>query len=107
MNNMNLEKAREILGNFLKRQRISFIITKYPSGEWVAECNEIPAVMTGGMSDDITKIDAMIREAVLTAANIDAQYSNDLLKFVGIESQGFLGSLFNLNTDKKADYVLT
>ena len=104
---MNLEKAREILGNFLKRQHISFIITRYSSGEWIAECNEIPAVMTGGMSDDITKIDAMIREAILTAANIDAQYSIDLLKFVGIESRGFLGNLFNLNTGKTAEYVLT
>ena len=103
---MNLEKARGILGNFLKHRQISFIITKYPSGEWVAECDEIPAVMTGGMSDDITKMDAMIREAVLTAANIDVEYSNDLLKFVGIESRGFLGNLFHLNTDRKAEYVL-
>jgi predicted RNase H-like HicB family nuclease len=82
---MNLIQAKERLAQFLGETVLTFSIKKYEDGEWVAECNEIPAIMTGGMGDDITQMDDMIRDAILTAAGIDPEYRDQVLKFVGLQ----------------------
>lgn len=74
-------KAKVQLGKFLKGKVLTFSMTHYLSGEWVAQCNEIPGIITGGM--DLNIMDAMIRDAILTAANVDVKYSNTLLKNIG------------------------
>lgn len=83
--NKKLEQAKLRMKTFLGDSEITFSIRNFPSGEWIAECNEIPAIMTGGMNGDITTIDAMIRDAIITAVGIDSEYTNDVLRFNGLK----------------------
>lgn len=80
---MNIEQAKNKLAEFLGDKVLTFSIKRYEGGEWVAECNEIPGIMTGGLGDDIAVMDRMMKDAILTAAGVDIEYVNDILKFVG------------------------
>jgi len=103
---MELKTAKEILKGFLADRELTFSIRRYPDGEWVAECNEIPAIMTGGKEDDITNIDTMIRDAILTAAGVDTEYANEVLKFVGYRQANRVANLFRIDRTE-AEYVLS
>ena len=103
---MKPNEAKTRLATFLGGRELTFSIKKYPDGEWVAECNEIPAIMTGGKEDDITNMDTLIRDAILTAAGIDTKFANDILKFVGYRQPGSFASFFR-SEKTEADYVLS
>lgn len=110
---MNKEKAKKQLQRFLGEKVLTFSIKRYLGGEWVAECNEIPAIMTGGMGDDIAQMDRMIRDAILTAAGIDTEYANEILKFVGYNPISADTKIlrtnktqFTFSKDREAEYVL-
>ncbi len=103
---MQLKEAKARLQRFLGGRELTFAIKRYPDGEWVAECNEIPAIMTGGKEDDITNIDTMIRDAILTAAGVDSEYSNEILKFVGYRQANRITNLFRTERTE-AEYVLS
>lgn len=107
---MNKEKAKAQLGEFLKGRVLTFSITNHLDNEWVAECNEIPGIITGGSGDDITNRDDLIRDAICTAAGVDTKYAKDILKFVGYKPTGPLEDFFNTNGKKdrkmaEAEYV--
>jgi hypothetical protein len=108
---MTKDEALTQLGRFLGDNTLTFSFERFDNGEWIATCNEIPAIQTGGMGDDITKTDSMLREAILVAAGIDPKYKNDILQFVGIQQSrispvpAFLGGSPRLTT-KSAEYVL-
>ncbi|MFZ2303288.1 MAG: hypothetical protein WAV98_00675 [Minisyncoccia bacterium] len=78
---MEQKKAKAQLEKFLKGRTLTFSTTHYPSGEWVAQCNEIPGIVTGGM--DLGMKDTLMRDAILAAAGVNAKYANTLLKNVG------------------------
>ncbi|PIQ91569.1 MAG: hypothetical protein COV70_03015 [Parcubacteria group bacterium CG11_big_fil_rev_8_21_14_0_20_39_22] len=103
----NLKKAKEGLKKFLGDKVLTFSIKRFPDGEWVAECNELPAIITGGCEGDITNMDEMIREAVLTAAGIDNRFSKEILKFVGYSSNTSIWKNSNKNIRGNAEYVTT
>ncbi len=103
---MELNNAKQQLAAFLGGRELTFSIKKYPDGEWVAECNEIPAIMTGGKEDDITNMDSMIRDAILTAAGVNTEFANEILKFVGYRQTNRLANLFRTERTE-ADYVLS
>lgn len=111
---MNLEQAKKSLEAFLGDKVLTFSIRKYPDGEWIAQCNEIPAIMTGGMGDDISKMDMMMRDAIVTAAGIDSEYAGEVLKFVGYGNPARQRGLMNRfrptiapTSDRHAEYALT
>ncbi len=108
---MNSTEAKTKLQKFLGDEVLTFSVKRYPNGEWVAECNEIPAIMTGGMGDDIAEIDTMMREAILTAAGIDTAHSHEVLKLVGYDSKltplNYLLPLNREKNERKAEYALT
>jgi len=107
---MNLEQAKARLAQFLGGRELTFCIKTYPDGEWVAECNELPAIMTGGMADDITNMDTMIRDAIVTAAGVDSQYASQILKFTGYRNpkQNSVSNFFSPQKAERAeaDYVI-
>ncbi|MFA6340769.1 MAG: hypothetical protein WCX27_00810 [Candidatus Paceibacterota bacterium] len=110
---MNLENTKEQLRSFLGGKILTFSITKYSNGEWIASCNEIPAIMTGGLNNDIAYMDRMIREAILTAAGIDLEYSETVLKFIDLNSQktkrSLMSNLFSRvipNINREARYAV-
>lgn len=104
---MELNQAKDRLATFLGGKELTFSIRKYPDGEWVAECNEIPAIMTGGKEGDITNMDTMIRDAILTAAGIDTKFANEILKFVGYRQSSSFADFFREEKTEAADYVLS
>jgi hypothetical protein len=106
---MNIEQAKTGLKSFLNGKELTFSIKRFENSEWIAECNEIPAIATGGMGDDISNLDLMIREAILTAAGIDTEYANDILKFKGYRPKTAAFSFFKLNNiiKNEAEYVLS
>jgi len=89
---MTKAEAREQLDRFLGGKVLTFSFEHYPSGEWVATCNEIPSIVTGGMGDDITSIDQMLREAIVCAAGVPAEHT-DALRFVSYAQER--GSFFD------------
>jgi hypothetical protein len=108
---MNIEQAKARLAQFLGEDELTFSIKKYPDGEWVAECNEIPAIMTGGMASDITNMDAMIRDAIVTAAGVETEYAGQILRFTGYRQpkQSIASNLFSPSKEaekSEADYVI-
>ncbi len=102
---MNLEQAKTQLRHFLRGRVLTFSITPYPNGEWVAECNEVPAIITGGLGGDITTMDCMMRDAILTAAGVDTQYAGEALEFIGYKPVGVLAQIFG-SENKKAEYAI-
>ncbi|KKU50169.1 MAG: hypothetical protein UY47_C0007G0024 [Parcubacteria group bacterium GW2011_GWB1_49_7] len=109
--NMNIQQAKANLEKFLGDRMLTFSIMKYQNGEWVAECNELPAIMTGGMGDDVAEMDRMIRDAILTAAGIDPKYSQQVLRFVDLKSPFRWGTnLFSHSSmrtaEREAEYVI-
>lgn len=99
-----MQEAKTHLAKFLGDTVLTFTIRKHTNGEWIAQCNEIPAIMTGGMGDDIAIMDKMIRDAILTAAGLDSEYSGTLLKFVAYDPKPSIESTFS--RDREAEYVL-
>ena len=57
-------------------------------------------------ADDITNMDAMIRDAILTAAGVDTEFANEILKFVGYRPTNRFASLFRPERTE-AEYVLS
>jgi hypothetical protein len=107
---MNKEQAKSLLLKFLGGREFTFSIKQYDNREWVAVCNEIPAIMTGGLGYNITDIDFMIRDAILTAAGIDTVYANDILKFTGYKnSKNSIASFLNLDNlvKNEAEYAIS
>ncbi len=106
---MNIEQAKTNLKSFLNGKELTFSIKRFENDEWIAECNEIPAIATGGMGDDITNLDLMIREAIVTAAGIDAEYAKDLLQFKGYRPKVSAFSFLKLDNviKNEAEYVLS
>lgn len=102
---MNMEQAKIQLSAFLNGRELTFTVSNFDSGEWIAECNEIPGIITGGMGNDITTMDSLIRDAILVAAGLDSESSSNLLKFVGYkERQGLFGFFCS---GSRAEYVLS
>ena len=111
---MKIKQAKEQLKKFLGGKVLTFSVRRYEDNEWVAECNEIPAIMTGGMGDDIAFMDKVIREAILTAAGIDVAYAEEILRFVGYNPVAKSMKLFGLgrssliaSKDRQAEYALS
>lgn len=104
---MDITSARSRLATFLGGRTLTFKIKTFEGGEWIAECNEIPAIATGGMGDDISQMDLMIRDAILTAAGVDTQLASESLKFIGYKPTGSLASFFSGSEKAAAEYAVT
>ena len=107
----DLDKAKKQVETFLGGKEITFSIRNFPNGEWIAECNEMPAIMTGGMGDDITAMDMMIRDAIATAAGIKPELTKDAIKFTGLRNIGSkVSNLFKSEKknrrNREAEYVI-
>jgi hypothetical protein len=79
---MDVEQAKQGLRAFLQGRELTFSVRTFESGEWIAECNEIPAITTGGMGYDDR--DALMRDAIVSAAGVPGDYGY-LLDFKGFK----------------------
>lgn len=76
---MEVTEAKQHLKNFLGGRVLTFSMKEFDNGEWVAECNEIPGIITGGVGD-YTERDQLIRDAIVSAAGIDTKFASTILE---------------------------
>ena len=79
---MNKEQAIKQLNKFMNDQVLSFSVKQYPEEKWVAQCNEIDGVITCGVGYDMAQMEHLMQDAILTAAGIPSELSDDLIKRV-------------------------
>lgn len=106
---MDITQAKARMASFLDGKELTFSIEQFPSGEWTAQCNEIPGIITGGTGDDITNSDTLMRDAIVAAAGVDPEFINDVIKFVGYRDIPHTSSQVSSMTaekKKEAEYVL-
>ena len=78
---MTKNQAEKRIKQFVSgHDKLTFDIKEYDNQEWVAECNEIPAIATCGQGYDIDYIFDLLEDAILTAAGIPAEHCDGLLK---------------------------
>ena len=84
---MNLEQAKERVSRFMGENEIlTFSLERFEDDEWVARCNEIPAISTSGFGDDMEEIESLMKDAIFTAAGVEGEFADDeLLKDVSIK----------------------
>ena len=80
--NMNKEEAKQKLKKFMRDQVFTFTIESYPEGRWVAQCNEVDGIMTCGTGYDQGEMEALIQDAILSAAGIPKEFSSGIIKRV-------------------------
>lgn len=76
---MSKAETKKQLKRFYKGKTLTFNFNFYTNGEWVAECSEVPGLFTGGKNDTLQEMDLQIKDAILSAAQIDTQHV-DILK---------------------------
>lgn len=103
MADMTEAQALEQLSKLLDGQTLTFSFEEFASGEWIARCNEIPGIITGG-SGDYTERDMLIRDAIISAAGIKGDYGY-LLKNMGTKQPGLISGLLGTKKEE-SEYVL-
>lgn len=101
---MEQQEAKEQLRTFFNGRLLTFTIRDFLDGEWVAECNEIPGIITGGKGEDITGRDKLIRDAIATAAGLPGEVGN-IIEFKGLVQAGQMTSIFTRTSTAKAEYA--
>lgn len=82
---MNIDQAKACLARFMgDQQHLTFSVENFEDGEWIARCNEISAIVTGGGVCSTDEMKEQIKDAILTAAGIDGVHSADLLRDTSI-----------------------
>jgi hypothetical protein len=110
---MTLEQAKMQLQSFFGERVLTFSVRNSDSGEWVARCNEIPAILTGGNDEDIAIMDRLMRDAILTAAGVDPEYGPHLLKLVDYAPKEIIHQMapsktpFVFGADREAEYAIS
>lgn len=79
---MNLTIANEKIKHFFNGQELTFCVERFGENnqEWVARCNELPAVNTSGYGFDERNMKEQVKDAILTAAGVDGEFADDVLK---------------------------
>ena len=65
------EEKLRVVGEIQKLGKLSFEVSKFAEG-WMAECKEVPAIITGNTNPNPTKIEieSQIKEAIYSAFNV-------------------------------------
>lgn len=80
---MTKEDAQKQLKAFFTHYpMLTFTIKEYENDEWIAQCNEVDGIITGGKGFDQAYMEDLMQDAILTAAGIPYEYSDNMLKRV-------------------------
>ncbi len=79
---MNLSLANEKIKRFFNGQELTFCVERFGENheEWVARCNEIPAISTSGFGFDERDVREQVKDVILTAAGVDGEYADEVLR---------------------------
>jgi hypothetical protein len=85
---MTLEQANERIMQFFRGENLTFCVERFGenSEEWVAYCDQIPGITTSGYGFDEREMKELVRDAILTAAGVDGEFSNDVMKELSFKS---------------------
>lgn len=82
---MTKEQAKQKIAHFMGNNKVLTFSIKYfpgPEHKWIAQCNEIDGIITGGSGFDLEKMENLMEDAILTAAGIPLEVAEGLLKRV-------------------------
>lgn len=82
---MTKEQAKQKMAKFMGDNKILTFSIKYfpgPEHRWIAQCNEIDGIITGGGSFELRQMEDLMEDAILTAAGIPSEVAGGLLKRV-------------------------
>ncbi len=79
---MTKEQVTKQLNNFMGEKPLTFSIKQGPNDEWVAQCNEIDGIITCGKGYDAHEMERLMQDAILSAAGIPKEFSENMLKRV-------------------------
>lgn len=74
---------------FFNERELTFFIERYGKDgqDWIAQCHQIPALMTGGSVYDEQEIQNQIKDAILTAAGVDGDYDSIVSRDISMVNQ--------------------
>ena len=80
---MTKEEAQNQLAEFFSGcSALTFSIIECPENKWVAQCNEVDSIITGGEGYDLAEMESLMEDAILTAAGIPRDIAANNLKRV-------------------------
>lgn len=79
---MTQQEAKQKLKKYMGDQVFTFTIESYPENRWVAQCNEVDGIATCGIGYDQAEMEALMQDAILSAAGIPKEFSTDIIKRV-------------------------
>ncbi len=86
---MNLYQANERIAHFFDGRQLTFGLQRFGESqeEWIVRCNEIPAISTSGFGFDERVIAEQIKDAIVTSAGVDGEFTDDVLKQLNFTNQ--------------------
>lgn len=83
---MTSDQARAQIKRFVgNNEKLDFEF-EFVGDEWIAVCTQIPALSTGGKGRDDQEIRAQIKDAIVAAAGVDAEYADEAIDDVSLRS---------------------
>ncbi len=79
---MTREQAEKQLNKFMGNQPLTFSLKQGTNEEWVAQCNEVDGIITCGTGYDLAEMERLMQDAILSAAGIPKEFSENMLKRV-------------------------
>lgn len=79
----------ERIVRFFDGRELTFFIERMGKGgqDWVAQCHQIPALMTGGVVYDEVEIQSQIKDLILSAAGVDGDYDSIVSRDISMVNQ--------------------
>jgi len=79
----------EQIVRFFNNRELTFYIERSGKDgqEWVAQCHQIPALMTGGIVYDEEKVQQQIKDVILTAAGVEGDYDSIVSRDISMAKQ--------------------
>lgn len=79
---MNAKDPNDQIVRFFNGRELTFCVERFGDNfeEWVARCNEIPAINTSGFGFDEREIRDQVKDAILTAAGVDGDNADRVLR---------------------------
>jgi len=78
---MNIEQARVQIVRFFNGEQLTFCLQRFGESheEWVAYCEQVPAITTSRFGFDERVIREQVKDAILTAAGVDGEFADTVL----------------------------
>jgi len=79
---MNLKQANETIVDFFDGKELTFCVERFGDNQeqWVARCDQVPGIVTGGDKYNEKVVKEQVKDAILTAAGVDGKFADKVLR---------------------------